>query len=220
MPEIIYTKVAGVTFRNPDGHSRQEMIRRFVLTGDEVFLERVPTADHPNAIALFVLTDDDSIGEDGFAQIGFLNEKRAAEIKPLLDAGQIVSASVANITGEEQDTLGVNLELRIYSPEESAELNRKTSEAISAAEAKMKAQRSAQQPMKKVKRKSSKNIIVLLLLWFFLGYLGVHRWYAGRGSWLYTLTLGYLLIGWIVDFFVIVLGQFKDSRGLPVTWSF
>lgn len=57
---------------------------------------------------------------------------------------------------------------------------------------------------------------VLLVLWLLLGYVGAHRWYAGRGSWLFTLTFGYVLIGWLFDLVLILAGRFRDGSGRPI----
>lgn len=50
-----------------------------------------------------------------------------------------------------------------------------------------------------------KSKLVAFLLWFFLGWLSVHRFYVGKfGSGILYLLTGQLLgIGWIVDLFLI-----------------
>ncbi len=76
-----------------------------------------------------------------------------------------------------------------------------------------------QQPVY-VKPRSDKSRLVMLLLWFFLGYLGVHYFYVGRigKGILYLLTFGLFGLGWFFDFFSIILGTPKDGNGLPVKW--
>ena len=53
------------------------------------------------------------------------------------------------------------------------------------------------------------------LLCFFLGFLGVHRFYEGKivSGIFELLTLGYFGIGWMVDFFIILVGKSTDRNG-------
>ena len=66
--------------------------------------------------------------------------------------------------------------------------------------------------------KSEKGFVPAILLCFFLGPLGVHRFYVGKigTGILHLLTLGALGIWTLVDFIVIVTGNFKDKQGLPI----
>lgn len=69
---------------------------------------------------------------------------------------------------------------------------------------------------------SSKNRLVAFLLAFFVGYLGIHRFYVGKVGtgvvWL--LTGGCLGIGVLVDWIMILCGSFTDKAGLPLTnWN-
>ncbi len=63
--------------------------------------------------------------------------------------------------------------------------------------------------------KSDKNYVAMILLCFFLGSLGVHRFYAGKvGTGILMLvTLGGLGIWTLIDFIMIVIGNFKDANG-------
>lgn len=65
---------------------------------------------------------------------------------------------------------------------------------------------------------SSKSWIAAVLLCFFLGNLGVHRFYVGKVGTgiLWLLTFGLFGIGSVVDFIVILCGGFKDKSGAPV----
>ena len=60
-----------------------------------------------------------------------------------------------------------------------------------------------------------KSKMVALLLCFFLGNWGIHRFYVGKVGtgliWLFT--LGFCGIGTIIDFIMILVGAFKDSEG-------
>lgn len=62
---------------------------------------------------------------------------------------------------------------------------------------------------------SEKNWLTAFLLCFFLGGIGVHRYYAGKigTGILYTLTLGLFGIGYLVDLILIAVGKFTDKDG-------
>ena len=63
--------------------------------------------------------------------------------------------------------------------------------------------------------RSIKSRFIAALLCLFLGYLGIHRFYAGKVGTgiLWLLTGGIAGIGVIVDFIMILLGSFTDSEG-------
>jgi TM2 domain-containing membrane protein YozV len=65
-------------------------------------------------------------------------------------------------------------------------------------------------------QKSDRSWIAALLLCFFLGVFGVHRFYVGKvGTGLVMLfTFGGLGIWALIDFIMIIVGAFKDNRGL------
>ena len=65
---------------------------------------------------------------------------------------------------------------------------------------------------------SDRSRTVALLLLIFLGVFGAHRFYVGKiGSGiLYIFTAAIFGFGWIYDFVTILLGSFRDSRGLRV----
>ena len=62
---------------------------------------------------------------------------------------------------------------------------------------------------------SEKNWLVTLLLCFFLGGLGAHRFFVGKiGTGIVMLvTLGGFGIWSLIDLIVIIIGNFKDSEG-------
>ncbi len=65
---------------------------------------------------------------------------------------------------------------------------------------------------------SDKSRLAALLLCFFVGYFGIHRFYVGKiGTGLLQLvTLGGLGIWAFVDFILIAMGEFKDKQGRKV----
>ncbi|GAB7088961.1 TM2 domain-containing protein [Marinifilum fragile] len=69
--------------------------------------------------------------------------------------------------------------------------------------------------MEVVVERSDKNFVAMLLLCFFLGGLGVHRFYAGKigTGILMLLTLGGFGIWTLIDFIIIAVGSFKDKEG-------
>ena len=69
-----------------------------------------------------------------------------------------------------------------------------------------------------LQNKSEKSWIATLLLCFFLGGLGVHRFYAGKigTGVLQLLTCGGFGIWVLIDFILIIVGSFTDSEGKPI----
>ena len=65
---------------------------------------------------------------------------------------------------------------------------------------------------------SEKGFVPTILLCFFLGALGVHRFYVGKigTGILQLLTWGGLGIWTLVYFVMVVTGNFKDSQGLSI----
>lgn len=66
---------------------------------------------------------------------------------------------------------------------------------------------------------SDKKILPAFLLCFFLGILGLHRFYVGKigTGVLQVLTLGGLGIWAFIDLIIIVVGSFKDKEGNTLT---
>lgn len=61
---------------------------------------------------------------------------------------------------------------------------------------------------------SDKNYFVTVLLCFFLGTLGIHRFYVGKiGTGILMLvTAGGLGIWWLIDFIIALFAQFRDKQ--------
>lgn len=69
---------------------------------------------------------------------------------------------------------------------------------------------------------SDKRILPAFLLCFFLGFLGVHRFYVGKVGTgiIYLFTFGLFGLGWLYDFIVILIGSFTDKDGKKITqWT-
>ncbi|MBF8266923.1 MAG: hypothetical protein HW388_431 [Dehalococcoidia bacterium] len=66
---------------------------------------------------------------------------------------------------------------------------------------------------------SPKSRLAVTLLAFFLGTLGIHRFYLGKTGTgiLMLLTFGGLTIWALIDFIMAVSGSMKDKEGKPIT---
>jgi TM2 domain-containing membrane protein YozV len=65
---------------------------------------------------------------------------------------------------------------------------------------------------------SSKKKKTALIICALGGYIGLHYYYVGRIGMglLYTFTVGFAGIGWIIDIIKIALGNFKDNTGVAL----
>ncbi|HIA37575.1 MAG TPA: TM2 domain-containing protein [Flavobacteriales bacterium] len=66
---------------------------------------------------------------------------------------------------------------------------------------------------------SDKSFVITLLLCIFLGLYGGHRFYTGKASMalLMLFTVGGCGIWWIIDFLILITGNFQDDDELFIT---
>jgi hypothetical protein len=102
-----FNTVAGVTFRNPDGTSRQHIIRRDAKFGMKLRL-RFEDDNPVDPLAVALLTREGQ-------QIGYLHARTAADVREHVARGRWVDISVADTTGGDpgKPTLGVNIHIKI-----------------------------------------------------------------------------------------------------------
>lgn len=62
---------------------------------------------------------------------------------------------------------------------------------------------------------SPQKRLILLIVCFFFGTLGIHRLVVGKigTGLLYLCTIGLLGIGWLVDMILLAVGSFRDKEG-------
>jgi len=99
-----YTKVVGVTHRNPDGSSRQEIIRNCEV-GERLHLVREPENPHdPSAI---------KVCRESGEQLGYISADVAFRMAGEIDGGDKFVAWASDLTGgsEDRPTRGVNIKI-------------------------------------------------------------------------------------------------------------
>jgi len=100
------TKVVGVSYKNKDGSDRQSIISK--CRNNEKLLLIPELFKKPDIYAIMVCREN-------FEQIGFLNSILAEEIADLMIRRKSrVDAIISNITGENENTKGINIEITKY----------------------------------------------------------------------------------------------------------
>lgn len=102
-PDRFFTKVSGVTFDNPGGRNRQEIVRECRI-GDELRIQRMRGHPYnPDAVAVLTWTGE---------QLGWLSEYRSEMVAPALARGGRFRARVSDVTQRtEEGPRGLNIEV-------------------------------------------------------------------------------------------------------------
>lgn len=97
-------KVAGVTFPNSDGSSRQRIIEEDVEIGDEIVLEKEPDNKFDEN-AIKILTKNGK-------QLGYVPKDVAKDLKD--EDVNFIEAEVANKLGGDRVSWGLRINLQIF----------------------------------------------------------------------------------------------------------
>jgi hypothetical protein len=111
-PETLHTKVAGVNFKNPDGRSRQQHIRKYCSASMPIILRRDPgnTRDK-NTVEVWVSAPG-LLFLRSEVKIGHLSPELAANIADHIDHGGTVTGEITEISGGRDGLVGVSIVLR------------------------------------------------------------------------------------------------------------
>jgi len=103
--EGFFSKIVGVTKQNPDGTSRQELLKN-CKAGVQLQIVREPENPVDEKAIAVKLSDGQ--------QLGYLTSELADELAPKIDRGLTFEAMVAEITGGTKDKppLGCNIKIR------------------------------------------------------------------------------------------------------------
>ena len=100
--KIINTRVAGVSFVNPDGTERQDIIKELTM-GERVLLVR----DHENEDDYYATQVQTESGQ----VIGWVPRQKSPEVAAWLELDRLVLGMVASRGGK--DLLGVNIDITL-----------------------------------------------------------------------------------------------------------
>jgi hypothetical protein len=125
----IRSKVAGVSFPNPDGSSRQRIIRKLCRAGTTLRVRLEPQNRYgENAIGLWVLGRWLLMFPTEY-QIGYINEELATGLRRDIDDGCSISVRILDVTGGgwfRKRFYGVNIEIRLESEVIASHRGRRT----------------------------------------------------------------------------------------------
>ena len=111
-----FATIAGVSYRNPDGSSRQELLKK-CERGDILVLRREPDNPYgPMAIA---------VHRESGEQLGYIRKEVSACMAPLMDGGVQFTATVDSV-GEPEGAslLGCAIDIYARSDDDEPELHR------------------------------------------------------------------------------------------------
>lgn len=186
--------VAGVTFANEDGSSRQQLLRELIghTDGARCALAEYSYNGEP---AYKVMVDGKTIGN-------------------------IHRNDLPYLTGHKDELTGVaGLEVNTFVNNDGIELCRAELTANFSAPAPLPASDAAAPRRDPYAAYPQKDWLTAMLLCLFLGIFGIHRFYTGKTGTgiLWLLTVGCLGVGWLVDLFMILCDSYKDCFGRPLS---
>jgi hypothetical protein len=128
--QTIYTEIRGVSFENPDGAPRQQIIRSSCHPGDALLLVRQPgNPVDTNAIGIIRICRCPDGGASFTEQLGYLSKEIARDLRPFFDEGPVGYAEIIEITedlaGQDNCYVGVDIRAEIYMPHDYAGGRRK-----------------------------------------------------------------------------------------------
>lgn len=108
-----YSKVAGITKKNQDGSSRQDIAGSYARKGTKLIPKREPDNKYdPNAVGLWIHASSCLFGSKDY-QVGYLESRVAEELAGFIDSGGVVNIEVTEITGGYGDKKNVGLNIKI-----------------------------------------------------------------------------------------------------------
>lgn len=112
----LHSKIAGTTFKNDDGTSRQEIIKRHARAPQQIFLKHEPKPKYPNAVAVYIKAKSgcNPFARNKLMQIGYLKDELATGLSEDVQ-NNLVVGRIEEVTGGKgaKKTLGVNIFLRV-----------------------------------------------------------------------------------------------------------
>lgn len=105
--KIIRTKIRGVSFSNPDGTSRQSILK-CCKESERLILKHRPLRGHPTAVAIYRKSGQ---------QLGYVSSSLSKLISVVLGSGRKVDCKILNLTGGSwfrKRTRGCNIQITIH----------------------------------------------------------------------------------------------------------